>query len=137
MSDYAFTPSQPRVDVTSSRGLSGWAWPVAVLAFCHAQAIASFQILNILVDPIRASLHISDTQYSLLQGLAVAIFSAALGIPAARWADLHSRRNVILAGAVGWSVATVVGAAGVLAAGLGHRLVKPHSDTAGGELHES
>jgi MFS family permease len=79
---------------------------VTVLALCHGQAIASFQILNILVDPIRTSLHISDTQYSLLQGFAVAIFSAALGIPAARWADRHSRRNVILAGAVGWSLAT-------------------------------
>ena len=88
------------------RAPAGWAWPVAVLALCHAQAIASFQILNILVDPIRASLHISDTQYSLLQGFAVAIFSAALGIPAARWADRHGRRNVILAGAIGWSLAT-------------------------------
>ena len=82
-------------------------WPVAVLALCHAQAIASFQILNILIDPIKASLTISDTEFSLLQGLAVAIFAALLGIPAARWADRRSRRNVILAGACGWSLATL------------------------------
>src|SRR5580692_6957965 len=49
----------------------GWLWPILVLALCHAQAIASFQILNILTDPIKATLAISDTQYSLLQGLAV------------------------------------------------------------------
>lgn len=85
----------------------GWVWPIAVLALCHAQAIASFQILNILIDPIKASLAISDTQYSLLQGLAVAIFAAMLGIPAARWADRRSRRNVILLGACGWSLATI------------------------------
>jgi MFS family permease len=83
-----------------------WIWPVAVLALCHAQAIASFQILNILIDPIKTSLAISDTQFSLLQGLAVAIFAALLGIPAARWADRRSRRNVILVGACGWSLAT-------------------------------
>ena len=84
-----------------------WVWPVAVLALCHAQAIASFQILNILIDPIKLSLDISDTQFSLLQGLAVAIFAALLGIPAARWADRRSRRNVILVGACGWSLATL------------------------------
>jgi MFS family permease len=91
-------------DRSSSRG---WIWPVVVLALCHAQAIASFQILNILIDPIKATLAISDTQYSLLQGLAVAIFAALLGIPAARRADRRSRRNVILLGACGWSLATL------------------------------
>ena len=101
------SPSARAEAADIDRLASPWAWPVAVLALCHGQAIASFQILNVLVDPIRASLHISDTQYSLLQGLAVAIFSAALGVPAARWADRHSRRNVILAGALGWSLATV------------------------------
>lgn len=60
-----------------------------------------------MIDPIKAALSITDTQYSLLQGLAVAIFAAVLGIPAARWADLHGRRNVILVGAVGWSLATL------------------------------
>lgn len=104
----AFTFTLSRVDVRQKRKSVTWAWPIAVLALCHAQAIASFQILSILVDPIRASLQISDTQYSLLQGFAVAIFSAALGIPAARWADRHSRRNIILVGAIGWSLATSV-----------------------------
>jgi MFS family permease len=86
---------------------AGWLWPILVLALCHAQAIASFQILNILIDPIKASLAISDTQYSLLQGLAVAVFAAILGIPAARRADVQSRRNIILVGACGWSLATL------------------------------
>jgi MFS family permease len=85
----------------------GWLWPILVLALCHAQAIASFQILNILTDPMKASLAISDTQYSLLQGLAVAVFAAMLGIPAARRADVQSRRNIILVGACGWSLATL------------------------------
>ncbi|HEY2686668.1 MAG TPA: MFS transporter [Steroidobacteraceae bacterium] len=90
---------------TGSAGLK-WLWPTLVLALCHAQAIASFQILNILTDPIKASLNLTDTEYSLLQGLAVAIFAAILGIPAARRADAKNRRNVILLGACGWSLAT-------------------------------
>src|ERR1700729_147059 len=64
-----------------------WIWPVLILAFCHAEAIASFQILNILVEPIKAALAVSDTQYSLMQGFAVAVFASLLGIPAAIIAD--------------------------------------------------
>ncbi len=101
-------PARDSQRVTAER-ISGsrWVWPIAVLALCHAEAIASFQILNILIDPIKTSLAVSDTKFSLLQGLAVAIFAALLGIPAARWADRRGRRNVILVGACGWSLATL------------------------------
>lgn len=88
-----------------------WVWPVAVLALCHAAAIAAFQILNILVEPIKAALRVSDTQYSLMQGLAVAIFASTLGIPAARVADRGNRRLVVLVGVVTWSIATLTCAA--------------------------
>jgi predicted MFS family arabinose efflux permease len=100
------TMGSHRVTGESTSG-TRWIWPITVLALCHAQAIASFQILNILIDPIKTSLAISDTEFSLLQGLAVAIFAALLGIPAAHWADRRSRRNVILVGACGWSLATL------------------------------
>ena len=102
----AATLGNHRVTLEKNKG-TRWIWPIAVLALCHAQAIASFQILNILIDPIKVSLAVSDTQFSLLQGVAVAIFAALLGIPAARWADRRSRRNVILVGACGWSLATL------------------------------
>src|SRR5687768_6007409 len=59
-------------------------YAVLVLFFCHMVALASSQILNILVEPIRGSLSISDIQISLLQGLAFAILAAIAGIPAAR-----------------------------------------------------
>jgi len=84
-----------------------WVWAVAVLALCHATAVATFQILNILVEPIKAALHVTDTQFSLMQGLAVAIFASLLGIPAALVADHGSRRLVVLVGVVIWSAATV------------------------------
>jgi MFS family permease len=69
--------------------------------------MASFQILNILVEPIKAALAVSDTQYSLMQGLAVAVFAALLGIPAAIIADRGNRRRVVMVGVMIWSAATV------------------------------
>ena len=104
MADIGETVAAPETSDSSA-----WVWPTLVLALCHAQAIASFQILNILIDPIKRDLLVTDTQYSLLQGLAVAIFAALLGVPAARWADRRSRRNVVLLGSIGWSAATAAG----------------------------
>lgn len=86
-----------------------WVWVVTVLAFCHAAAVATFQILNILVEPIKASLLVTDTQYSLMQGLAVAVFASLLGIPAARVADRGNRHRIVLIGVITWSVATALG----------------------------
>jgi MFS family permease len=81
-------------------------WVVLVLAVCHAAAVASFQILSVLVTPVRAALGVSDVQYSLMQGLAVAIFASLLGVPAATIADRGNRRLVVLVGIVVWSAAT-------------------------------
>ena len=64
-------------------------------------------ILNLLVDPIRADLHISDTQVSLLQGAAFALVYAFAGLPFGRFADVLPRRSVIMAGVLTWSAATM------------------------------
>ncbi len=99
--------SQPGGRDAGAGRSSRWVWPVVVLAFCQAVAVASTQVLNILVDPIRADLQISDTQYSLLQGLAFAVVAGLAGLPAARLADAGRRRLVILLGVAGWSLATL------------------------------
>lgn len=64
------------------------------------------QIMNLLVDPIKHDLAISDTQMSLLLGFSYAVFSAMAGIPIARLADVHSRRLIIAIGVIGWSTMT-------------------------------
>ena len=64
------------------------------------------QIIALLVEPIRADLAISDTQFSLLSGLAFAIFYALMGLPIARWADVGPRPFIISAGIFVWSLAT-------------------------------
>lgn len=94
------------VRAAATRG-SHWMWVVLVLAVCHAAAVASFQVLSVLVGPLKASLGLSDVQYSLMQGLAVAIFASLLGIPAAAVADRGNRRLIVLVGVTAWSLATV------------------------------
>lgn len=54
------------------------------------------QILNILAEPIKAELQLSDTQLGLLAGPAFAVFYAILGIPIARYSDRGSTNRVTL-----------------------------------------
>lgn len=68
------------------------------------------QIVNILAEPIKADLGLSDTQLGLLAGPAFAVFYALLGIPIARYADREGTnrvRLIALALAI-WSAMTAV-----------------------------
>ena len=53
----------------------------------YISAFIDGQIIALLIEPIRADLHISDTQFSLVYGMAFAIFYTHMGIPIARLAD--------------------------------------------------
>ena len=68
------------------------------------------QIVNILAEPIKTDLGLSDTQLGLLAGPAFAVFYALLGIPIARYADkpgTNRVRLISLALAI-WSAMTAV-----------------------------
>ena len=54
------------------------------------------QIINILAEPIKGELGLSDTQLGLLAGPAFAVFYAVLGIPIARYADNAKTNRVWL-----------------------------------------
>ena len=84
----------------------GW-YVVFVLCCCNIVAFVDRQIINLLVDDIKADLLLSDTQISLLQGLAFAIFYATIAIPLGRLADGGNRRNLITIGIVVWTAATI------------------------------
>jgi len=93
----------------------GPAWPSAQRAwwavgvFCIAAVISytDRQILSLLVEPIRADLHISDGQIGLLQGAAFSLIYAVAGVALGRAADVLPRRLVIVAGVLVWSLATL------------------------------
>ncbi len=84
-------------------------YPWYIVSLCMLAYIFSFidrQIISLLIDPIRADLQISDTQFSLLHGLAFAMLYAVAGIPIARLADSRSRPLIISVGIFVWSLAT-------------------------------
>jgi len=86
-----------------------YAWyVVAVLVLAQAFSFLDRMIMGLLVGPIRDSFQISDTQYSLLAGLAFSLFYAIMGLPLARIADSKSRRNLIAAGVAVWSAMTAL-----------------------------
>ena len=101
--------SAPTSDITSDTPSSRYGWyAVAVLILAYTFSYVDRTILTLMVKPIRASLHITDLQISLLHGLAFAIFYTLLGIPIARFADRGNRTRIIMAGIAVWSVMTAL-----------------------------
>ncbi|EIZ80528.1 major facilitator transporter [Novosphingobium sp. Rr 2-17] len=87
-------------------GRSAWIM-VGMLFLAGILSVIDRAALNILVDPIRADLSISDEQIGLLQGLAFGLFYAFMGLPMGLAADRVSRRNLIVGGITLWSIATI------------------------------
>lgn len=94
------------------RPATAW-WGVALFTLGAVLSYTDRQILAILVDPIRASLHLTDTQLSLLQGAAFAVIYSLIGLPLGRIADLVPRRALLIFAIALWS-------AGTAACGLAH-----------------
>ncbi|MBX7481302.1 spinster family MFS transporter [Qipengyuania qiaonensis] len=68
------------------------------------------QIVNILAEPIRIELGLSDTEIGLMTGLAFALFYTVLGLPIARFSDRPStNRPWLIGGALAiWSAMTAL-----------------------------
>ncbi len=104
------TPSDDALTRTSSREVwpsTPYAWFVVfVLLLAYTSSFVDRQILTLLVGPIKADLHISDTQFSLLTGLAFSATYTLAGFPFAWMADRFSRRFVVIGGVTAWTVMT-------------------------------
>jgi MFS transporter, Spinster family, sphingosine-1-phosphate transporter len=79
-----------------------------ILMFAYSLAYIDRQILNLLVDPIRHSLAISDTQLSLVQGIAFISAYLVASPLFGRLVDIANRRNILLAGICLWCVFTAL-----------------------------
>lgn len=116
---------EKRVEVANG-GLEAEApWPsrraawyaVAILLVASMFSVADRTILSLLIDPIRSSLAISDTEVSLLLGFAFSIFYSSMALPCAFIADRWNRRRLIVIAMTFWSTMTVLSA---LAQDFGH-----------------
>lgn len=92
-----------------ARASDAYAWyTVGVLTLLYTFSFVDRQILTLLFGPIKQDLHISDTQVSLLSGLAFAGLYALLGIPIARLTDRGNRVAIITVGMLLWSAMTAM-----------------------------
>jgi MFS family permease len=66
------------------------------------------QVVNILAEPIKNDLRLSDTQIGLMGGLAFAIFYTILGVPIARLAERKNRPIIIGTAVAVWSAMTAL-----------------------------
>jgi len=97
----------------------GYKWYVAgVLCLAHMVAMVDRFVMVLVSEPVRAALHLTDTQLGLLQGTGFSLLYCGFAIPLGAIADATNRRNLILFGLAVWSVATIMAATATSFGGL-------------------
>ena len=99
--------TQPSPPQAPQSGLYAW-YVVFILMLAQTASFVDRMIMGLLVGPIRETFSISDTQYSLLAGLAFAIFYSIMGLPLARLTDRSHRTRLIAIAITFWSVMTAL-----------------------------
>src|SRR3982074_225969 len=79
---------------------------LALLCCANLLSTIDRHLIALLGTDIKAEFGLSDTQLSLLMGLAFALFYAIAGIPIARIADRATRKWVAATGILLWSLMT-------------------------------
>jgi MFS family permease len=77
---------------------------LAILALANILSYLDRIVVNLMVEPIKADLAISDTQFSLLQGLAFGLFYTTLALPIGRMVDTRARKPIIVTGVAVFSL---------------------------------
>jgi predicted MFS family arabinose efflux permease len=95
----------PRAEKAVSERAAWWA--LILLTATYTFSFVDRQIINLLVDPIRNDLSLSDSQVSFLQGLAFVMPYVLLSIPIGRIVDRANRIRVLIIGILVWTVSCV------------------------------
>lgn len=82
-------------------------WALLLLTATYTFSFIDRQIINLLVDPIRTDLSLSDSEVSFLQGLAFVLPYVLLSIPIGRIVDRANRIRVLIIGILVWTVSCV------------------------------
>ncbi len=93
-----------------SRRNTRYAWGVVVmLTLAYMCSYVDRQIINLMVDPIKTDLHLSDTRMSMLQGaafiIAYLVFTPILG----RRVDVSNRKNIAAIAVLTWCLSSALG----------------------------
>lgn len=105
------TPLAPGAAGGNPRGDSQWsatlAWyGLTVLMMTTLFALVVRQMLSLIGPSLQTSLHFSDMQIGMLQGLGMAVFACAASYPMGWLADRFGRRLLLAIGVAIWSLAT-------------------------------
>lgn len=103
MTTATFDPS-----LTTARRRPYTAWVLLLFALVSTFGFVDRIIIQVLVQPIKAELHVSDAEMGLLGGLTFAVLYALLSIPIARLAERKNRMVIISISTAIWSVATAI-----------------------------
>jgi hypothetical protein len=101
-------PAEPLKDAaTSTRDWTPRSvYALGLLTLIYAFNYLDRSILSLVLPQIKAEMQLSDTVLGLVSGFAFVLFYSLLGVPIARLADRSSRRNILGAGLIFWSLMT-------------------------------
>jgi predicted MFS family arabinose efflux permease len=89
-----------------TRALPGGALALTLLTAVGTINFIDRQVISVLVEPMRAELHFTDTQFGFLTGLSFALFYGIMGVPAAMLADRANRVRLVAFACLLWSLFT-------------------------------
>lgn len=81
---------------------------IGLLTACFTLSFVDRNLLSILVEPVKASLQLSDTQLGILQGVSFSVFYVAVSLPLAWLADRCNRARLMSACIATWSLMTML-----------------------------
>lgn len=100
-------PSQPQAAAIVAPRVDGRAWLLlAALFLAYICSAIDRAVISLIVEPIKTSLHFSDTQIGLLQGVAFLLVYSLAGVPAGMSADRVPRLGLASGAVVVWSLMT-------------------------------
>ena len=92
-------------DVAPPSGLVA-TYTLILLLVANVFNYADRALLGIVVEPVRKELMLSDTEISIVSGIALSVFFLIAGLLLARWVDRGNRRLILALGIALWSGAT-------------------------------
>ena len=92
----------------SGSPLRGATLTVALLTLLYAVSYVDRSILALLAAPVSQALGLDDRQMALLLGVGFALFYAVGGLVLGHFIDTRSRRIVVTAGIILWSLSTIL-----------------------------
>jgi len=102
------TAAVPTTYVGQSATLLERWYVLIMMCLVYTMSIADRYVVSTVLEPIRIDLHLTNFGVALLTGFAFGLFYVVLGFPLSWLIDRKSRRNIVAACLVLWSIMTAV-----------------------------